>query len=177
MASIIIFCELSELQHWIVDMCCHKELGIVYFDGGLGKTVAPDDFLLSEDIYQIFLFPISAPVSTNLSLNDVRQREWGWVNIRPGGLKRHEAGSCLLFSEIHGEMSNLPTGNPHQWVQWLKRKIELNARTGVIGKNVITGGTSRYHNILYTDKATERLKSGVSWKQSTSANSVFEPLS
>jgi hypothetical protein len=175
MASINIFCDPSELREWIVALCESKELGIIYFDNGVGKTAAPDAFVLSEYIYQIFLFPKCASIANNLTLNDVRQREWGWINIRPGGIKRLTTGSCLLFSEIHGEKSDLPTGNPHRWVQWLKAKIESNVHVGVVGTNVTTGGTSMYDDIWFTDKAEALLKSGALWKQFTTANSIFEP--
>lgn len=174
MASVYVFCDPSELRHWIVELCEHKGLGIVYFEDGLGKTAAPDAFVLSEHIYQIFLFPKCSSIDSNLSLNDVRQRDWGWINVRPGGIKRLTTGTCLLFSEIHGEKSDLATGNPHRWVQWLKSKIKSDVHVGVIGKGV-TGGSKSYDDIWYTDNAVELYKSGVLWKQFPTDNAIFEP--
>jgi hypothetical protein len=179
MASIYTFCDISELRNWIVVLCLHEELGIVYFgrSDDTGKTAKPEDFVLTEDIYQIFLFQKGTSIPHDLDLNDVLQREWGWINISPGGVKNLDFGTCLILSEIHGEKSDHPTGNPDRWVRWLKQKIKPEVNIGVIGKNLKSAGTSVYNDIWYTNMAHDLFNSGTIWKQHSSDNSIFEPIS
>lgn len=179
MASIYVFCERFELRDWIVELCAHEDLGVLCFGGteGIATKVSPNDFLLADDIYQVFLFRNGTSIPPSITMNDVRQREWGWVNVRPGGLKKGSSGNVLLLSQMHGEKSTLPTGNPDKWVRWLKRKLKSEVHVGVVGKNTVYSGARNYDNIWYTRKATEMFENGIAWKQSVNDNSLFEPLS
>jgi hypothetical protein len=177
MALIFIFCHQDELKDWLVDLCNHNDLGAL----GLGsarswEVVRPEALTLSDVGHQFFLFPKRASVPAGLSMNDVRPRDWGWITVRPGGVRTVETGSVLLSSEIHGERSDLETGNPDKWVQWLKKRIKTEVHHGVRGRNILTGGESMYKHIWYTQKARELFECGVLWKQFPSDNSEFEPL-
>lgn len=176
MASIRVFCERHELQDWIAQLCRSKDLGIICFAGGdFGEVFSPDNFVLRDEIYQLFLFPNSVTADSPLRLNDVQQRQWGWINVRPGGVRRMGMESVLLFSEIHGEKSDLRSGDPEKWVKWLMRRIKPQMRMGVIGRDLSTGAEATYKK-SYTAKALELFDAGVIWKQFLNGNVIYKPL-
>jgi hypothetical protein len=177
MASIFIFCHPNELQAWIADVCEREDLGVICFgDREFGDIVPPRQVVLNENIGHVFLFPNGASPGSNLAMNDVRQRDWGWVMIRPGGLKLVGSARVLLFSEIHGEKRHGELSDPDKWVRRLKQTIKPHVLEGVRGRNTRTGGQSDYPRIWYTREAKELLDSGVAWKQFPNDNAEFNPL-
>ena len=149
---------------------------VSFGDPDVGEFASARTFELRSDIYQVFLFSQEQEPPRDLTLNDVDQRGWGWVNIRPGALRDTNTGPALLYSEIHGERCASESCNPDKWVQWLKRQIKKEARVGVVGRNVVYGGEYMYKDIWYTDKAKELFDAGVLWKQFIDDNGVFEPV-
>jgi hypothetical protein len=177
MALIFMFCHQDELKDWIVELCSGKDLGALCLGSAKTWEVVPPEALTLSDVgYQFFLFPKRSSIPGRLSMNDVRPRDWGWITVRPGGLRRVDSKSVLFPTEIHGEKCDLETGDPEKWVQWLKRRIKPDVHHGVRGRNIATDGHSDYQNIWYTQKARELFESGVVWKQFPNDNSEFEPL-
>ena len=178
-ASIFIFCAPEEITVWTRLLCSEKHLGAIEFrdseDFG-GITLSAEDINFHEDTYRTFLFPVDRPPKTNLSMNDVRAREWGWIDIRPGCLSDEDGGPVLLISEFHGENFDFESVHPVRYVSWLKRKIAGESTAGVVGKNVSTNGQSLYHDIRYTERARILSQSGVAWKQFLNGVVIFEPL-
>lgn len=177
MPSIYVFCDRLELEVWLKELANAKDLGIVVFGSqSVGEIVSEKCFELREDIYRVFLFARFALVNTPLTLNDVHPRDWGWVDVRPGGLQWKDSKQLLLYSEIHGEKCEGDGCEPDKWVLWLKRRLKAQVCAGVTGKNLIHGGESRYEDIWYTNRAKSMYDAGVTWKQFKDANTTFEPL-
>jgi hypothetical protein len=177
MSSIHIFCHPNELRQWIVDLCKAKDLGVILDRGGDWlDVIEADELRIPESIYQFYLFPKCGPVPTMLSMNDIRQRDWGWVMVRPGGLKKHQGKTVLLLAEIHGEKCQLETGDPDKWVKWLKKKIKPEIFRGVKWKGNESGQGAIYNDIWYSKEAIKLFESGVGWKQFQDAESEFEPV-
>lgn len=177
MPSMYVFCDRPQLRDWVVELAQNKGLRIASFgDGDVGDFVSIDEFSLRDDVYRVFLFPQSENPGSRLTLNDVKAREWGWVDVRPGGVRKGNSETVLLYSEIHGEKCERDQCNPDKWVQWLEKRLKVQVQIGVTGRNIVHGGESKYDNIWFTDRAKELFDDGMVWKQFVDGNVTFEPL-
>ena len=179
MASIRTFCASEELEEWVRMLCATHGLGCIIFRDSeeRGVTIAaPDDVKMYADAYRVFLFPSVSPPEQGLTMNDVQARHWGWVDIQPGGLTAIGDDQVLLASRFVGEDYEHEPVHPARFVRWLRRRLKGVIHSGVIGRNLVTGGMSRYRDISYTDRALALLSSGVIWKAALDNRGVFEPL-
>ncbi len=176
--SFFVFCTPEEFIGWIRTLCGEKQLGCISFrnTGAFGWGVnSPNELLLYSDTYRMFLYPKSDAPQKPLTMNDIKARDWGWVDVRPGQLREENAYKILTYSEIHGEDFESEPVHPAKYVRWLKRHLKGIINTGVRGKNMKTGGESTYRDIYYTSCAYELYCSGVVWKQFLDGNVIFEP--
>jgi|GEM_PF-2269172 len=100
-ASLHIFCCPHELKNWIETLCVEKRLVAISFYRSKEFGVvfdSIDNFALQDDLHRMFLFPKSDIPQKQLKMNDVKARKWGWVDIRPGGIKEEGADKVLLLT-------------------------------------------------------------------------------
>lgn len=178
-ASLHVFCCPHELINWIRILCVKKELITISFRdsnefGVISNSI--DNLTLQDDTYRIFLFPKSDISQRQLKMNDVKPREWGWVDVRPGSIKQEGDDKVLLLTEIYGEDIDIEPIHPAKSVRWLKRHIKKSLTAGLKGRNIVTGGESVYRDINYTVCALELYKAGGIWKQFVDGRAIFEPL-
>lgn len=176
-ASLHVFCTREELAGWIDMLSRERSHGVIAFvrESQVGLPGTPET-IRSPSLYRVFLYPVPAEVQSQLSMNDVRAREWGWVDVRPGREDRRGSERVLMLTSIEAEDYEKVPARPVKDVQWLKRKLKSELLTGVRGRNTITGGESVYRSIQYTPGAIEELSRGAKWVQDESRRTVFEPL-
>jgi hypothetical protein len=178
-SSLSIFCTLSELAAWLSQIMQEEDFIALRFprDGDLSVAVAPQAELgLDGNTLRVFLLPADTAPPHSLHWNDVRPREWSWVDIAPGGTAR-SGEQCLLLTAIAFEKAD---GSPAaeraaKAFRKLRKLVQAEATAGVLGRNVVTGGEATYRDIWHSRGAREALESGVSWKQQATGNAVFVP--
>jgi hypothetical protein len=177
--SLRLFCLPDELARWLRTLCDSKSLDAILFRETMpsaGTIIdSPAAFCVPDDTYRIFLFPKFAAPDHPLGLNDVRAREWGWVDASPGRLVTTKTQEILILSEIHGEDFESEPVHPARYVRWLKGKLKGELARGVVGRDLVTGRETTYGNIYYSKDAEEFRRSGGVWKQFSDGNASFEP--
>jgi hypothetical protein len=177
MAVITIFCDEDELSDWLRELCKHKDLGILSLAEDETWTVmSPDRRSFCNSSRQFYLFPNQGPTPDSARIEDPRPRERGWITVRPGGIRAINEHLVLLCSDIHGDFCELESGNPEEWIRWLRARLRNHVHCGVRGRNTVTGGESDYKSMFYTDRAVAIIAEGGRWKQFPGGNSAFEPL-
>jgi hypothetical protein len=178
MASLYVFCTPEELVAWIRRLCrVHGLAAIVFRDSAKSGLVieAPEAIAAHANMYRMFLYPPAVRPTSPLTMNDIRARDWGWVDVRPGRLIEGRPNAILTRSEIHGEDFAHEPVHPAKYIRWLKRQLKGEITAGVTGKNTVTGGESTYRDISYSREAARLHQSGVRWKQFVDDNGLFEP--
>ena len=140
-----------------------------------GTEVRSEQFVLTEDIYRVFLYRENPVREKPLTMNDVRPRVWGWICIDVGGEKVSGSQSLLLFSDIWGEPGTEITSDAPRCVAWLKRQLAKTMKAGVDGGWPGESGGTFYRDILYSDEARRLHDAGVVWKQFVTGRAVFAP--
>lgn len=180
MSSIYVFCVRAELGRWLGYLAEKWRLEFLSFqpDRSMPAVFDRQPIAIESETFRIFGLPSDSNRIVTSS-SDVRAREWGWLDIRPGGIRALKDGSAVLaISEIHGEDFEEEPVHPARFVKWLKRELRKRGEItyGVEGRNVVTGGTDTYRDLAYTPKALDAFREGTKWKQDPYDRVVFEPI-
>jgi hypothetical protein len=171
--SLHVFCTRSELAGWLVMFCEErKQHGIVFVKESPVALDLTEQRLLADSLYRVFLFPQATSAPENLSMNDVRARPWGWIDVRPG----REVEKTITLTSIEAEDFEGVAVQPVREVRWLKRRLKSVLISGVRGRNTETGGESVYPNMSYSPGALNEFRRGTTWKHDASDRAVFEPV-
>jgi hypothetical protein len=176
--SLSIFCTPDEFSNWLRQLCAEENLSCAQFrDSASFATIfeTAEEIVISPDTHRMFLYPPSFPPASRLTMNDVRSREWGWVDIRPGHLVDAKPSPILTLSEVGAEDFAHEPIRPSRYVRRLKRAIREEVVKGLVGRSVLTSAASAYRNIVYSMDALALYNSGVVWKQFIDGNVIFEP--
>jgi hypothetical protein len=179
-STLSVFLLPNELLAWLRLLCRENGLAWVVFRSGADCGELSDihrQVDLVGDEFRIFLFPESSSPSKSLPMNDVRARDWGWVDVRPGHIAPGEEGPILTLTDIAGEDFDTEEVHPARFVKWLKRRLKAELKFGVRGINLINQGESSYSDIGFSREAEEFVHAGGVWKQFVDGNAVFLPSS
>lgn len=177
-SSLTLFCAPEELVAWLKLLAEHFQLGILVFTLQIdhGIVVRPDDLTsLAENSFRVFLYPKGSKNFEGMQLNDVQSRAWGWVDVRLGSIIKKDGQYVLTMTQINAEDFDAESIHPSRFIKWLKHKIKDQVTFGVVGHNLVTGGSSRYKAIGFTQKAKVLADAGTTWKQSITNRSEFLP--
>lgn len=177
MSSLYVFCVQDELRRWLRALGEKWRFDFLHFDSTSQPVlIGASELSIDERTLRVFGFPSSAahPVE---KLNEVKARDWGWIDIRPGGLRATGNDRTLLVSEIHAEDFPEDPVHPARFVQWLKKELRRNHEIeyGVSGKNQVTGGSATYRDLAYSRGAVLMLQGGALWKQDPRDRVLFAP--
>lgn len=175
-SSLTVFCLPMECEKWTIMLCNHHRLGLIAFRASLefgDVTDSPENWTLYDDTYRIFAFPLSAAPRHRLTMNDVRSRPWGWLDIEPGCLQESNGRKSLTYTQFHGEDFPEEVIHPSRYVRWLKKRLKNDIRAGVQGRECDGPSGHKYRNIHYTEAACGELARGTWWQVN---RSCFEPL-
>ena len=180
-SSLRVFCTQHELQQWLRHLCETWSLACLSFrvsstDRGMLAS-SPEELVIDNETFRIFLFPQHENRTGLLDVNDARPREWGWVDVRPGGLTAADSGQRLLLTEVHAEDSEHESVHPTRFVKWLKKDLKSKRviNYGVFGRNMTTGGESLYKDLGFSSEARNLYESGIKWAQLREGPVIFEP--
>lgn len=166
-ARLTCFCTPEELARWIDELCDHQDLGWICYiqssEHGICGTANISRTL--QDAYRAFLHPLEQPPSSQLHLNDVKSRSWGWVDITPGALKRTGTRTALTITVIVADEGAESPRSLLPAVNRLKRKVRAEGCFGVQGNLTKGEGRAFYPAIGYTQKAAHLYEAGTLWKQ------------
>ncbi len=182
MASLTVFCGPREVSGWWNLLCSRRGLGTILFSrtseddaGVLGPL--PADAVSFGDASRVFGFPsASPPRRKRLTLDDVRSREWGWVDLTPGRILKEAGRTVLTCTQFSAEDVAAFKAYPAKHIRWLRQALRDQLTAGVKGKMVEGEGEAAYPAFCYTQRALDLFRSGCLWKQEYVANVVFEPL-
>lgn len=175
MSRYSIFSSEEELSEWLMALSGEKCLVGIVFSGRDGRVSEFNGHLTSEP-YRAFFYPASLAHSSIRSLNDVRAREWGWLDVRPGGVRVVGDNRILLMTTIAADDSPNAKSKPSGYVRWLKRHTAKRVHRGVVGRNVNTQAEATYGDIYYTTEALNEFNRGTFWKQNETDRIVFFPM-
>lgn len=132
--------------------------------------------VLDPDTLRVFLGP-KTDFRRQISMNEARPRDLGWIDVRPGQFSEASGKASLLLSEIHAEDFDVEQVHPERYLRWLKRELRQSKQLsfGVLGKNLVTGGQSFYRDIGYTAGAKRLFTLGATWQQFPNDRVVFLP--
>lgn len=182
MSSLKVFWTPEQMAAALSALANEQKLSLLLFRSGEKRPLWKRSISSSDlaEAYQLFLAPIepeSAPAIGEVG--DVKQRSWGWLNVRGGRHLVREAGEMLEKTEIHGEDMPATPVKPSKWVRWLDRylKTALNAKRGVRVRSERSGGESLDKGPYHTDAAVTLLRKGVKWVENEGTSMiVYGPI-
>lgn len=180
-SSLTVICITDELERWMEKLQKQWSLEALVYDEGIDEgrlSLEPEEPKLDRSPRAVYLFPPATRPRHPVRMNDIKPRDWGWIDVRPGTLFEAQKRRLLLTSEVHGEDFAHEPVHPARFVEWLKRNLrkEKVLTFGVAGRNRVTGGQSIYRDIGYTQEALRLHKQGVEWAQLESGRVTFDPL-
>lgn len=178
MAVLQLFVTPGELDDLVRELSALRRLGACRYEGGKFVPAPPGPvsiFDAGKLLSRIFLFPLDAAWDPHTA-EQPRPREIGWIDVSPGEITETKPRRIITMSTLQAEdRTGLPF-KPASWVRGLKRSLAHDYKFGVVGTNVVHGGSHQYPAIGYSPKAAELHDRGVIWKQYTNDNSEFAPL-
>src|SRR5687767_4140193 len=105
-SSLTTFCVANELEAWIRTLQEHWALEALVFDDGVEEgrlSSAPQESKLGQGARALYLFPRDSRPLPPFRMNDMKPRDLGWIDVRPGWMVRRDDRRLLLMSELHGE--------------------------------------------------------------------------
>ena len=180
MTALRLFCAVEELQEWTRLLCGRWELACLSFDGRSEQgrwSLSPAEIAVAEATRSLFLCPVDQVRTEVSAMNSVRPRDWGWIDIRPGGVLRSGPKPTLLMSELHGEDFDREVVHPARFVSWLRKTLTKQGSItfGVRGRNTSTGGEEHYRDLAFTPGALRLRQKGCEWAQFPNGRVIFEP--
>lgn len=144
MSRLSFFCTRKEVTAWAGKLCEERGFAALLFNAGEQTGVKSIQPSVNGDTYRLFLMPVDEMPTSQLTMNDARARERGWLDIRAGGEHQVERRSILLISEVTGENGRAKD------VAWLRRQIAGAFGRGVRRENIRTGGEFVYRDIWFS---------------------------
>jgi hypothetical protein len=177
---ISVFCSVKELHAWVTCLCDKFHLGIIAYSGdrlqNCNVTHRGSLQGLDNSMRRVFLFSETESLPEEVSFAAIKPRLWGWIDIAIGGVDRDASQNVLLLTEIEIAKPSQVKWPTWKAVRYLKRIIADGTTSRVIGMNLITGASSEYDDIYYTEESKKKYISGFLWKQRANANVLFKPL-
>jgi hypothetical protein len=174
-----VFCLAPELQIWVLRISRQYKLGALVYSGDAFQDyelIDPSKIEFQSVLRRVFLFPESQSLPVRLAFNTISPKEWGWIDITPGCLISEDGEDVITMTDICvSSPSESMDRTTWRAARALARCIGEDAKSNLIGRNLITGGESSYRDIWYTGEAEEAFRRGAKLKQDLGSNSVFEP--
>jgi hypothetical protein len=132
-------------------------------------------YIGSTAVHRIFLIPTPLPSFLPTDMNDIKSREWGWIDVRPGAIDDVSRVLTMTRFDVDDSIDGSFLGT--KVIKWLKRRLHGEVTFGLKGPvNPHTGQSFVYRDIGYTRHALQLNREGFAWKQeSTDRHTGFLP--
>jgi len=172
-----IFCLPEELENWLCAFAARCNLqawAFTYHTDLLEYKVEPPWLDIEGQIPdRIFFFPAESFHEVS-SFKGIQPRIWGWIDVKPPRTL-DDSLPVLILGALCAEDRDELLYRPSLLLAKYKRLISKEVTFGVRGCNIVTGGTSFYRDIGYSNGARRFFEEGGIWKQDPQMRTSFRP--
>ncbi|NVB39637.1 hypothetical protein G6O69_17475 [Pseudenhygromyxa sp. WMMC2535] len=173
------FATPSEVFSWIEESTSLLSLSAVLRHNP-GQALEEWDGSKNSLLTSLFIYLAQSKTDLRtVPANNIMPGKLGWIRVVPPRLDQSRLSETVIQSRsdwwdnaIRSTCENRAT---HHLYAKITKVISPILKSPVHAKNIITGRTSSYQDMGYTDGAVELFNSGHGWVQEGTSNVIFSP--